>query len=89
MINDDDLLPWLDDYFRSGAAQKDMEAIGMGKIWLKGEQVEWLTRPVPGGYLQGIVIKPGQHRIGIAVQSPKTGEWKPKWAEPNYLRRVS
>lgn len=51
-----------------------------------GERVEWLTRPIPGGYLHGIVIKPSSRKVGIAVQSPKTGEWKPKWAEPAYLR---
>ena len=53
-----------------------------------GDEVEWLTRPIPGGYLKGIVLKLGTRKIGIAVQS-KTGEWKPKWAEPQYLRKIA
>jgi len=55
-------------------------------MFYQGQTIEWLTRPIPGGYLHGIVIKVGKSKVGIAVQSPKTGEWKPKWAEPTYLR---
>jgi len=61
---------------------------GMPLWFVVGQEVEWLTRPTPGGYLHGIVLKIGTRKIGIAVQSPKTGEWKPKWAEPKYLRKV-
>ena len=86
---DDDLLPLIEEYFRSGAAQHDREAIQAMEEWTIGQAVEWLTRPIPGGYLHGIVIKPGNRKVGIVVQSPKTGEWKPKWAEPRYLRSVS
>ena len=53
-----------------------------------GQEVEWLTRPMLGGYLHGIVCQIGMRRVKIAVQSPKTGEWKQKWAEPAYLRPV-
>ena len=54
-----------------------------------GDEVEWLTRPVPGGYLHGTVVQVGTSRVKIKVQSPKTGEWKEKWAEPQYLRKVA
>lgn len=53
-----------------------------------GQRVEWLTRPIPGGYLHGVVVKVGPHKIGIAVQSPKTGQWKPKWVNADYLRKI-
>lgn len=53
-----------------------------------GQQVEWLTRPMPGGYLRGIVVHIGKHMIKIKVQSPKTGEYKEKWAEPQNLKAV-
>lgn len=54
-----------------------------------GQEVEWLTRPTgDGGYLRGIVMQISSSRIKIKVQSPKTGEFKEKWAEPKYLRAV-
>ena len=56
--------------------------------WNVGQEVEWLTRPTGNGYLRGIVVKSGPCKVGIAVQSPKTGEWKAKWAESRYLRMI-
>ena len=76
--------------FRSGhCAARLYASDGKEDFMLQvGQEVEWLTRPVPGVYLRGIVLKLGTRKVGIAVQSPKTGEWKPKWAEPKYLRKV-
>lgn len=56
--------------------------------WTSGQGVEWLTRPIRDGYLRGIVVKSGLQKVGIAVQDTRTGKWKPKWAEPRYLRKV-
>ena len=53
-----------------------------------GQEVEWLTRPMAGGYLHGIITKIGPNKIKIRIQSPKTGEWKEKWAEARYLRKI-
>jgi hypothetical protein len=57
------------------------------KDFYKGQEIEWVTRPTPAGYLHGIVIKVGPRKVGIAVQN-KTGEWKPKWAELRYIRAI-
>ncbi len=52
------------------------------------QEVEWLTRPIPGSYLHGIIFKIGTQKVGIIVKS-RTGEEKRKWAEPRYLRAVN
>lgn len=51
-----------------------------------GQTVSWITRPVPGGYLQGTVIKIGAKKICIEVQSPKTGERRIKWVDAKSLK---
>lgn len=54
-----------------------------------GEEVEWVMRPTGGGgYLRGIVVKLGPSKIGIAVQSTRTGEWYGKWVHPLSLRKT-
>lgn len=56
--------------------------------WTIGQEVEWLTRPTPNGYLHGTVLQVNSSKAKIKVQSPKTGEWKEKWAELRCLRKV-
>jgi len=53
-----------------------------------GQEIEWLSRPTHDGYLHGTVVQIGARKVKIKIQSPKTGEYKEKWAEPQYLRRV-
>ena len=53
-----------------------------------GQEVEWLTRLTSHGYLHGIVLQINSSRAKIKVQSPKTGEWKEKWANLRCLRKV-
>lgn len=61
----------------------------MSESFSIGQQVEWITRPTGnGGYLRGEILKISVSKIKIKVQSPKTGEWKEKWAESCYLRKV-
>lgn len=54
-----------------------------------GQEVEWLSRPTHDGYLHGVVLQVGTSKAKIRVQSPKTGEYKEKWAEIRYLRSVA
>ncbi len=53
-----------------------------------GDRVEWLTRPMRGGYLQGTVLQIRDQKVKIEVFSPVTGERKVKWAFASNLRKV-
>ena len=86
MMYDDDLLPLVDDYFRSGAAQKDMEVLQMEQ----GTPIYWLYTP-RGGYgwterVIALVVKSSKSRVGIAVLKADHETWVPKWVRPENIK---
>src|SRR5215469_8328585 len=78
---DGDLEAMIEDYFNSGEAEKDMEAIN---TYQQGEPIWWYDQWCLSGYCGptiAIFVKMGKVKnAGIAVLK-RNGEWVPKWVK--------